>query len=188
MGFFKKWSKAITGGKKGIVTSHVMNSLDSLEEMLGKQRVLKFHRKQPYVLYHFCSSLATQLHSAYIGDANSQGFLVAEEVMISNGYGIPNEPKYLYDLDVQFESDVYSQDEVRDIFHTFGIDYEGTIDNNFIDQLATMYVIAMSQKRIQTGKLLRNSTMTVLANIVDPSLKSWDDSRVNVEEIKRLMQ
>ncbi len=45
----------------------------------------------------------------------------------------------------------------------------------------------MSQKRIQTGKLLRNSTMTVLANIVDPSLRSWDDSRVNVEEIKRLM-
>ena len=43
MGFLKKWSTAITGGKKGIVTSHVMNNLDSLEEMLGKQRVLKFH-------------------------------------------------------------------------------------------------------------------------------------------------
>ena len=69
-----------------------------------------------------------------------------------------------------------------------GINYEGSIDSNFIDQLATMYVIAMSQKRIQTGKLLRNSTMTVLANIVDPSLKSWDDSRVDVEEIKQLMQ
>ena len=188
MGFFKKWSKALTGGKKGIVTGHVINSLDSLEKMLGKQRVLKFHRKQPYVLYHFCASLATRLHAAYIGDANSQGFIVAEEVLASAGYGIPNEPKYHYDLDVQFESDVYSQEEVRDIFHAFGIDYEGTIDTNFIDQLATMYVIAMSQKRIQTGKLLRNSTMTVLANIVDPSLKSWDDSRVNVEEIKRLMQ
>ncbi len=187
MGFFKKWSTAITGGKKGIVTSHVMNSLDSLEKMLGKQRTLKFHRKQPYVLHHFCASLATRLHAAYIGDANSQGFIVAEQVLASAGYGIPNEPKYHYDLGVQFESDVYSQDEVRDIFHAFGIDYEGTIDNNFIDQLATMYVIAMSQKRIQIGKLLRNSTVTVLANIVDPSLKSWDDSRVNVEEIKRLM-
>ena len=42
MGFFKKWSKALTGGKKGIVTGHVMNSLDSLEKMLGKQRVQKF--------------------------------------------------------------------------------------------------------------------------------------------------
>ena len=156
--------------------------------MLGKQRVLKFHRKQPYVLYHFCASLATRLHAAYIGDANSQGFIVAEEVLASAGYGIPNEPKYHYDLDVQFESDVYSQDEVRDIFHAFSIDYERTIDNNFIDQLATMYVIAMSQKRIQVGKLLRNTTVTVLANVVDPSLKSWDDSRVNVEEIKRLMQ
>ena len=187
MGFFKKWSKAITGGKKGIVTSHVMNSLDSLEEMLGKQRVLKFHRKQPYVLYHFCSSLATQLHSAYIGDANSQGFLVAEEVMTSNGYGIPNEPKYHYDLEVQYESNVYSQDEIYDIFHAFGINYEESIDSNFIDQLATMYVIAMSQKKIQVGKLLRNTTVTVLANIVDPSLKSWDDSRVNIEEMKRLM-
>ncbi|SVD84356.1 uncharacterized protein METZ01_LOCUS437210, partial [marine metagenome] len=30
--------------------------------------------------------------------------------------------------------------------------------------------------------------VTVLANIVDPNLKSWDGSRVNVEEIKRLMQ
>ena len=188
MGFFKKWSTAITGGKKGIVTGHVMNSLDSLEKMLGKQRILKFHRKQPYVLYHFCASLATRLHAAYIGDANSQGFIVAEEVLASAGYGIPNEPKYHYDLGVQFESDVYSQDEVCDIFHSFGIFYGGTIDNNFIDQLATMYVIAMSQKRIQIGKLLRNSTVTVLANIVDPSLKSWDDSRVDVEEIKRLMQ
>ena len=188
MGFFKKWSKALTGGKKGIVTGHVINSLDSLEKMLGKQRVLKFHRKQPYVLYHFCASLATRLHAAYIGDANSQGFIVAEEVLASAGYGIPNEPKYHYDLGVQFESDVYSQDEVRDIFHSFGIFYGGTIDNNFIDQLATMYVIAMSQKRIQVGKLLRNTTVTVLANVVDPSLKSWDDSRVNVEEIKRLMQ
>ena len=170
MGFFKKWSKALTGGKKGIVTGHVINSLDSLEKMLGKQRVLKFHRKQPYVLYHFCASLATRLHAAYIGDANSQGFIVAEQVLASAGYGIPNEPKYHYDLGVQFESDVYSQDEVRDIFHSFGIFYGGTIDNNFIDQLATMYVIAMSQKRIQIGKLLRNSTVTVLANIVDPSL------------------
>ena len=187
MGFFKKWSKALTGGKKGIVTGHVINSLDSLEKMLGKQRVLKFHRKQPYVLYHFCASLATRLHAAYIGDANSQGFNVAEEVLASAGYGIPNEPKYHYDLDVQFESDVYSQDEVRDIFDSFGIFYRGTIDNNFIDQLATMYVIAMSQRRIQIGKLLRNSTVTVLANIVDPSLRSWDDSRVNVEEIKRFM-
>jgi len=98
MGFIKKWSKALTGGKKGIVTGHVMNSLDSLEKMLGKQRVLKFHRKQPYVLYHFCASLATRLHAAYIGDANSQGFIVAEEVLASAGYGIPNEPKYHYDL------------------------------------------------------------------------------------------
>ena len=187
MGFIKKWSKALTGGKKGIVTGHVMNSLDSLEKMLGKQRVLKFHRKQPYVLYHFCASLATRLHAAYIGDANSQGFSVAEQVLSSAGYGIPNEPKYHYDLDVQFESDVYSQDEVRDIFHAFSIDYEGTIDNNFIDQLATSYVFAMRQKRIQVGKLIRNCTMTVLANIVDPSLRSWDDSRVNVEEIKRFM-
>jgi len=188
MGFIKKWSTALTGGKKGIVTSHVMNSLDSLEKMLGKQRVLKFHRKQPYVLYHFCASLATRLHAAYIGDANSQGFSVAEQVLSSAGYGIPNEPKYHYDLGVQFESDVYSQDEVCDIFDSFGIFYRGTIDNNFIDQLATMYVIAMSQRRIQIGKLLRNSIVTVLANIVDPSLKSWDGSRVNVEEIKRLMR
>ena len=188
MGFFKKWSTALTGGKQGIVTGHVMNSLDSLEKMLGKQRILKFHRKQPYVLYHFCASLATRLHAAYIGDANSQGFIVAEQVLASAGYGIPNEPKYHYDLGVQFESDVYSQDEVCDIFDSFGIFYRGTIDNNFIDQLATMYVIAMSQRRIQIGKLLRNSTVTVLANIVDPSLKSWDGSRVNVEEIKRLMQ
>ena len=188
MGFFKKWSTALTGGKQGIVTGHVMNSLDSLEKMLGKQRILKFHRKQPYVLYHFCASLATQLHAAFIGDANSQGFSVAEQVLTSAGYGMPSEPKYHYDLGMQFESDVYSQDEVCDIFHSFGIFYGGTIDNNFIDQLATMYVIAMSQKRIQIGKLLRNSTVTVLANIVDPSLKSWDDSRVNVEEIKRLMQ
>jgi len=188
MGFFKKWSTALTGGKQGLVTGHVMNSLDSLEKMVGKQRILKFHRKQPYVLYHFCSSLATQLHAAFIGDANSQGFSVAEKVLASAGYEIPNEPKYHYDLGMQFESDVYSQDEVCDIFHSFGIFYRETIDNNFIDQLATMYVIAMSQRRIQIGKLLRNSTVTVLANIVDPSLKSWDGSRVNVEEIKRLMQ
>ena len=187
MGFLKKWSKAITGGKKGIVTSHVMNSLDSIEEMLGKQRVLRFHRKHPYVLYHFCSSLATQLHAAYIGDGNSQGFLVAEEVLTSNGYGIPNEPNYHYDLNAQYESDVYSQDEIYDVFRVFGIEYEGTIDSNFIDQLATMYVIAMSQKNIKVGKLLRNNTVTVLANIVDPGLKSWDDSRDNIEELKRLM-
>ena len=188
MGFFKKWSKALTGGKKGIVTGHVINSLDSLEKMLGKQRVLKFHRKQPYVLYHFCSSLATQLHAAYIGDANSQGFSVAEQVLSSAGYGIPNEPKYHYDLGVPFESDVYSQDEIVDILDWFNINYKGTIDDTFIDQLATSYVFAMRQKRIQIGKLIRNCTMTILANIVDPSLKSWDDSRVNVEEIKRLMQ
>ncbi|MDB4821657.1 hypothetical protein OAH81_01290 [Candidatus Pseudothioglobus singularis] len=187
MGFLKKWSKALTGGKKGIVSGHVMNSLDSLEEMLGKQRVLRFHRKHPYVLYHFCSSLATKLHAAYIGDGNSQGFLVAEEVLTSNGYGIPNEPKYHYDLNAQYESDVYSQDEIYDVFRVFGIEYEGTIDSNFIDQLATMYVIAMSQKNIKVGKLLRNNTVTVLANIVDPGLKSWDDSRVNIEELKRLM-
>jgi len=187
MGFLKKWSKALTGGKKGIVSGHVMNSLDSIEEMLGKQRVLRFHRKHPYVLYHFCSSLATKLHAAYIGDGNSQGFLVAEEVLTSNGYGIPNEPKYHYDLNAQYESDVYSQDEIYDVFRVFGIEYEGTIDSNFIDQLATMYVIAMSQKNIKVGKLLRNNTVTVLANIVDPGLKSWDDSRVNIEELKRLM-
>jgi len=187
MGFIKKWSTALTGGKKGIVTSHVMNSLDSLEKMLGKQRVLKFHRKQPYVLYHFCSSLATQLHAAYIGDANSQGFSVAEQVLSSAGYGIPNEPKYQYDLGVPFESDVYSQDEIVEILNWFNIDYKGTIDYAFIDQLATLYVFAMRQKRIQIGKLIRNCTMTVLANIVDPSLRSWDDSRVNVEEIKRFM-
>jgi len=48
-------------------------------------------------------------------------------------------------------------------------------------------VIAMSQKNIKVGKLLRNNTVTVLANIVDPGLKSWDDSRVNIEELKRLM-
>ena len=110
MGFFKKWSTALTGGKQGLVTGHVMNSLDSLEKMLGKQRILKFHRKQPYVLYHFCASLSTQLHAAFIGDANSQGFSVAEQVLASAGYGIPNEPKYHYDLGVQFESDVYSHD------------------------------------------------------------------------------
>ena len=187
MGFIKKWSTALTGGKKGIVTSHVMNSLDSLEKMIGKQRVSKFHRKQPYVLYHFCASLATQLHSAFIGDANSQGFSVAEKVLSAAGYGIPNEPKYHYDLGVPFESDVYSQDEIVEILNWFDINYIGTINDTFIDQLATSYVNAMRQKRIQLGKLIRNSTVTVLANIVDPSLKSWDDSRVNVEEIKRLM-
>ena len=187
MGFLKKWSTAITGGKKGIVISHVMNNLDSLEEMLGKQRVLKFHRKQPHVLYHYCSSLATKLHAAYIGDGDSQGFSLAEKAMASNGYPIPNVPKYHYDLEAEFESDVYSQHEVREFFDVFGINYEGTIDNNFIDELATMYVVAMSQKQIQVGKLLRNCTVTVLANIVDPSLKSWDGSRVNIQEIKRLM-
>ena len=113
--------------------------------------------------------------------------MVAEEVLTSNGYGIPNEPKYHYDLNAQYESDVYSQDEIYDVFRVFGIEYEGTIDSNFIDQLATMYVIAMSQKNIKVGKLLRNNTVTVLANIVDPGLKSWDDSRVNIEELKRLM-
>jgi len=187
MGFFKKWSTAISGGKKGIVTSHVMNNLDSLEKMIGKQRVLKFHRNQPHVLYHYCSSVATKLHAAYIGDGDSQGFRVAEKAMTSNGYPIPNEPKYHYDLETQFESEVYSQDEVREVFNVFGINYEGTIDHNFIDELATMYAVAMSQKQIQVGKLLRNCTVTVLANIVDPSLKSWDSSRVNIEEIKRLM-
>ena len=75
MGFLKKWSTAITGGKKGINISHVMNNLDSLEEMLGKQRVLKFHRKQPHVLYHYCSSLATKLHAAYIGDGDSRALV-----------------------------------------------------------------------------------------------------------------
>ena len=188
MGFIKKWSKALTGGKKGIVIGHVMNSLDSLENGLSKQRILKFHRKHPHVLYHFCSSLATQLHSAFIGDGNSEGFSVAEQVLVSAGYDLPNEPKYNYDLGVLFESDVYSQDEIVEILNWFNIDYKGTIDYAFIDQLATLYVFAMRQKRIQIGKLIRNCTMTVLANIVDPSLKSWDDSRVNVEEIKRLMQ
>ena len=86
-----------------------------------------------------------------------------------------------------FESDVYSQDEIVEILNWFNIDYKGTIDYAFIDQLATLYVFAMRQKRIQIGKLIRNCTMTVLANIVDPSLRSWDDSRVNVEEIKRFM-
>ena len=95
--------------------------------------------------------------------------------------------KYYYDLEVEFESDVYSQDEVSEFFDIFGINYEGTINNNFIDELASMYVVAMSQKQIQVGKLLRNCTVTVLANIVDPSLKSWDGSRVNIQEIRRLM-
>ena len=63
----------------------------------------------------------------------SQGFLVAEEVMTSNGYGIPNEPKYHYDLEVQYESDVYSQNEIYDIFHAFGI--------NMRDQLTVILLI-----------------------------------------------
>ena len=187
MGFIKKWSTALTGGKKGIVTSHVMNSLDSLEKMLGKQRVSKFHRKQPYVLYHFCSSLATQLHAAYIGDANSQGFSVAEQVLSSAGYGIPNEPKYQYDLGVPFESDVYSQDEIKEVFKWFNINYKGTIDDHFIDQLATSYTFAITQKNIKMGKVIRNGTMGALANVVDPSSRTWDKSRVDVSEIKRLM-
>ena len=75
--------------------------------------------------------------------------ILAEKAMASNGYPIPNEPKYNYDLEVEFESDVYSQDEVSEFFDIFGINYEGTINNNFIDELASMYVVAMSQKQIQ---------------------------------------
>ena len=187
MGFIKKWSKALTGGKKGIVIGHVMNSLDSLENGLSKQRILKFHRKHPHVLYHFCSSLATQLHSAFIGDGNSEGFSVAEQVLVSAGYDLPNEPKYNYDLGVLFESDVYSQDEIKEVFKWFNINYKGTVDDHFIDQLATSYTFAITQKNIKMGKLIRNGTMGALANVVDPSSRTWDKSRVDVSEIKRLM-
>ena len=37
------------------------------------------------------------------------------------------------------------------------------------------------------GKLIRNGTMGALANVVDPSSRTWDKSRVDVSEIKRLM-
>ncbi|SVC55176.1 uncharacterized protein METZ01_LOCUS308030, partial [marine metagenome] len=98
-----------------------------------------------------------------------------------------NEPKYNYDLGVLFESDVYSQDEIKEVFKWFNINYKETVDDHFIDQLATSYTFAITQKNIKMGKLIRNGTMGALANVVDPSSRTWDKSRVDVSEIKRLM-
>ena len=181
MSFLKKYTMALTGGKKGLVAAQVMNALDSLEKGLTKQRVLTFHRKHPEVLYSFCSSIATNLHIAFIGDGMSNGFSVAEKVMSASGYGIPNSPTYHYDLERQFESDIYTQDDIKDLFGFFGINYEGTIDDKFIDELAYFYVSAL----VERSRVKRDSVIGSMANIIDPGSRIWDNSRVDIEQLRR---
>ncbi len=181
MSFLKKYTMALTGGKKGLVAAQVMNALDSLEKGLTKQRVLTFHRKHPEVLYSFCSSIATNLHVAFIGDGMSNGFSVAEKVMSASGYGVPNSPAYHYDLERQFESDIYTQDDIKDLFGFVGINYEGVIDDKFIDELANFYVSAL----VEGDKVKRDSVIGSMVNIIDPGSRIWDNSRVDIEQLRR---
>jgi hypothetical protein len=110
----------------------------------------------------------------------SNGFSVAEKVMSASGYGIPNSPTYHYDLERQFESDIYTQDDIKDLFGFFGINYEGTIDDKFIDELAHFYVSALVEK----SRVKRDSVIGSMANIIDPGSRIWDNSRVDIEQLR----
>jgi TPR repeat protein len=110
----------------------------------------------------------------------SNGFSVAEKVMSASGYGIPNSPTYHYDLERQFESDMYTQDDIKDLFSFVGVDYKGVIDDKFIDELANFYVSAL----VEGDKGKRNSVIGSMVNIIDPGSRIWDNSRVDIGRLK----
>ena len=167
---------AITGGREGVVAAHTLNVIESLEKELTKRKLSICHNKNPIILYSFCAGVTAYVHSGLIGDGRSNSFAITGKVFSSSGYGVPNSTATNYDLERQFESDVYSQDAVKEAFSIFGIVYKGTIDSDLIDALAYFYA-----QGVLTGNTnMRNAALGAFANIIDPSARTWDGSKVNL--------
>ena len=63
----------------------------------------------------------------------------------------------------------------------FGINYEGTIDDKFIDELARFYVSALAER----SRTKRDSVIGSMANIIDSGSRIWGNSRVDIEQLRR---
>jgi hypothetical protein len=179
MGMLKKLAMSITGGRKGVVSAHVLTVIENLEIGLTKRKLQACHRSKPVILCTFCASVATHSYIALIGDGQSHAFALSEKVLSNAGYGTPSQTTPSFDLGRPFASDIYSQDEIKMVFARYGVTYTGSIDQQLIEALAYVYVRGV----IEGDKGTRAGVMGALANIIDPSAKTWDDSKVNLDFI-----